>query len=174
MTAQRTFNRITPAELDAWLAQHPSALLLDARDKPDVKREPLGEKEIDGHRVVGFRVNTNGAVVSLWGDPKTGLPVRVEVTTAMHPDVKSTMSDFVFNLPMDESLFSIDPPPGYTVQNQKVDVSPAEEKDLIGTFRIYSELSGGAFPDSLDTRPVMEAAGTLTRPAPLPLKVPLS
>ena len=44
-------------------ARHPTAmsvawfrsLLLDARDKPDVKRESLGEKDIDGRRVVGFR-----------------------------------------------------------------------------------------------------------------------
>ena len=33
-----------------------ASILLDARDKPDVKRESLGEKDIDGRRVVGFRV----------------------------------------------------------------------------------------------------------------------
>jgi len=41
MTAQRTFNRIAPAELDTWLAQHPSALLLDARDAENVARGSL-------------------------------------------------------------------------------------------------------------------------------------
>jgi outer membrane lipoprotein-sorting protein len=132
-------------------------LLLDARDKPDVKREPLGEKDIDGRRVVGFRVNTNGMVMSLWGDPKTGLPVRAEVTMAMFTNVKMTLSDFVFNLDMDESLFSTEPPAGYTVQNMgKIDLSPAEEKDLIETFREYSKLNDGAFPDSLDMRAIIQ------------------
>jgi outer membrane lipoprotein-sorting protein len=116
-------------------------LLLDARDKPAIKREPLGEKEIDGRRVVGFRVNTNGTVVSLWGDPKTGLPVRAEMTMAMFANAKMTLSDFVFNLDMDESLFSTEPPAGYTVQNMgNIDLSPAEEKDLIETFRECSQL----------------------------------
>ena len=141
-------------------------LLLDARDKPDVKRESLGEKDIDGRRAVGFRVTTNGTVMSLWGDPKTGLPVRAEMSMAMFASAKVTLSDFVFNLEMDESLFSTEPPAGYAVQNLgKIDLSPAEEKDLIETFREYSQLkqslpkkdsATGAFPDALDIRPIIQ------------------
>ena len=41
--------------------------LLDARDKPDVGRQPLGEKEIDGRRVVGFRVNTRVIMLEFVG-----------------------------------------------------------------------------------------------------------
>ncbi len=137
------------------------SILLDARDKPDVKREPLGEQEIDGRRVVGFRVTSKGMVMSLWGDPKTGVPVRAEMTMAIFANVKTTMSDFVFNVDMDESLFSIEPPAGYTVQNMKVDVSPAEEKDLIAAFREYSKLTGGAFPDSLDMSTMMQTVGKM-------------
>ncbi len=60
------------------------SILRNAQDKPTVQREPLGEKEIDGHRVVGFRFRSKGMVTSLWGDPKTGLPVRGEVTMAIY------------------------------------------------------------------------------------------
>ena len=81
--------------------------------------QPLGEKEIDGRRVVGFRIKTEGAERVCGAIPKTGLPVRIEVTMAMYPGVKTTMSDFVFNVPMDESLFSVDPPAGYTIERQK-------------------------------------------------------
>jgi len=137
------------------------SILLDARDKPDVKREPLGEKEIDGRRVVGFRVTSRGIVVSLWGDPETGLPVLAETTMAMYPNAITTMSDFVFNVEMDESLFSLEPPVGYTVENMEIDVSPAEEKDLIETFRMYSELSDGVFPDSLDMQTMMQTVGEM-------------
>jgi outer membrane lipoprotein-sorting protein len=137
------------------------SILSDVQDKPDVKRESLGEKEIDGRRVVGFRVNTNGTDLSVWGDPKTGLPVRAEITMAMYPGVKTTMTDFEFNVDLDESLFSVEPPPGYTVENQKIDVSPAGEKDLIETLRIYSEMSGGAFPESLDMQQMMQKVGMM-------------
>ncbi|MGO9919580.1 MAG: hypothetical protein ACLQIB_33395, partial [Isosphaeraceae bacterium] len=132
------------------------SILRDAHDKPTVQREPLGEKEIDGHRVVGFRVRSKGMVTNLWGDPKTGLPVRGEVTMAIYGNMKATMSDFAFNVDMDESLFSVEPPAGYTVQNMNVDVSPAEEKDLIAAFREYSKLTGAAFPDLLDLQTMMQ------------------
>ena len=36
------------------------------------------------------------------------------------------------------------------------DASAAEEKDLLETFRLYTELSGGAFPDSLDINAVQQ------------------
>ena len=133
-------------------------LLSDARDKPDFKREPLGEKEIDGRRVVGFRINTNGGVVSLWGDPKTGLPVRAEVAMTMFGNAKMTLSDFQFNVEMDESLFSLEPPACYTLQDMgTIDMSPAEEKDLIETFREYSKLKQPKQP--LSTKDVYSPTG---------------
>lgn len=129
------------------------SLLLDARDTPDVKREALGEKDIDGRRVVGIRISLPAGVFRVWGDPKTGLPVRIEATVAIMPNVKMTISDFAFNVDMDESLFSVEPPAGYEViqvQRTPSDESPSEEEDLIAMFRYYSELSGGRFPDLLD------------------------
>lgn len=153
-----------PLEKDplGWLR----LLLLDARDNPDVKREPLGEKDIDGRRVVGFRVSTNGTEMSLWGDPKTGFPVRVELTMAVFASAKTMLSEFVFNPEMDESLFSTEPPVGYAVENLgTIDLSPAEEKDLIETLREYSQLKQslpkkdgltGAFPESLDMRLIIQ------------------
>jgi outer membrane lipoprotein-sorting protein len=120
-------------------------------EKPGaVEHESLGEKEIDGRKVVGFHISSQPHDLILWGDPKTGLPVRVEVTSGMEGSEKTTFSDFVFNVDMDESLFSLEPPAGYTVRNAKADHSPNEEKDLIEMFREYSKLFDGAFPDSLD------------------------
>ena len=125
--------------------------LVDARDQPDWIREPLGEKVIDGRRLVGFRLTGHGMICALWGDPKSGLPVRIETSSPGAPNAKpSIWSDFVFNADLDESLFSMEPPAGYKVQKQTVDVSPAEEKDLIETLRRYAQLSGGALPDQLD------------------------
>lgn len=131
------------------------SLLLNAREKSDLKREPLGEKDIDGRRVVGFQITIEGAVMNLWGDPKTGQPVRLEMTGGMDGSTKVTASDFVFNADMDESLFSVEPPAGYTVRYEKIDASPREEKDLIALFREYSRLTG-ALPDSLDERTVSQ------------------
>ena len=85
------------------------------------------------------------------------MPVRVEMTMGIDGNLKATLSDFVFNANLDESLFSIEPPAGYTVRHEKVDVSPDEEKDLIEMFRQYTTLTGGAFPKSLDMMAVGRA-----------------
>jgi outer membrane lipoprotein-sorting protein len=134
---------------------HYRSLLLDARDKPNVKREPLGEKDIDGRHVIGFRISSPEMVTIVWGDPKTGLPVRIEATaspSAWIPNLKTTMSDFAFNVHLDESLFSVEPPAGYevAVHYHAVDDAPAKEKDLIEMLRYYGEVSGGRFPDLLE------------------------
>ena len=129
------------------------AMLLDSENKRYDKREPLGKRDIDGRQVDGFRISLAGGVFSVWGDPKTGLPVRVEAITAMTPNAKITMSDFEFNVEMDESLFSLEPPAGYevtVVRSPTNDGSPDEEKDLIGFLRIFSKFSSGTFPDSLE------------------------
>ena len=134
-------------------------LLLGAVDKPGVKRESLGEKEIDGRRAVGFRVSLPDAVFIVWGDPKTGRPVRIETTVAVSPNVKMTLSDFEFDVEMDESLFSVEPPAGYEVmeiESTPSDDSPLEEKDLIEMFRYYGEATGGCFPDALDMMPLSQ------------------
>ena len=62
--------------------------------------------------------------MNLWGDPKTGLPVRLEMTAGMDGSTKVTASDFVFNADMDESLFSVEPPAGYTVRHPEIDTAP--------------------------------------------------
>lgn len=132
------------------------SLLLNAQDRPGVKREPLGEKEIDGHKAVGYRLSglfDPDMVMSLWGDPKTGLPVRVEEDTRRSgKKMHITLSDFVFNVDLDESLFSVEPPDGYAIQNMRINASPTEEKDLIETLRQYSQQGKGKFPDALDAR----------------------
>jgi outer membrane lipoprotein-sorting protein len=125
--------------------------LADARDQPGWIRKPLGEKVIDGRRLVGFRLTGHGMICELWGDPKTGLPVRIERSVPSHPNVKPTIcSDFVFDANLEESLFSLEPPAGYKVQKLTVDDAPAEEKDLIETLRRYAQMRGGALPDQLD------------------------
>ncbi len=152
-----------------WFAEMRS-LLADAQVKPDIKREPLGEKEIDGHRVVGYRVSGSGlgdrgppgTTMTLWGDPKTGLPVRIEVdapNSSMGMKYRVTMSAFVFNADLGESLFSVEPPAGYTIRRMQLDASPAEEKDLIETLRQYGNQGGGDFPDMLDLRAVFTVTG---------------
>jgi outer membrane lipoprotein-sorting protein len=134
--------------------------LIQTRDDSKVKREALGKKQIGGRWTTGYRLTMSDRMIFLWGDPDTGLPIRIEERfVAADPErfvaereSKSTsgmiMTDFVFNEPLDESLFSLEPPVGYTVFRGQVDASVPREKDLVEALRCYSDLSGGVFPDS--------------------------
>ncbi len=98
------------------------------RNVPFEKAEKLGERTLDGKKAAGFRVveKTGGEdgtadtwTRTYWVDPKTKLPIRIEISfQATTPGIGSSdfvLSDFIFDAPMDPSLFSTDPPEGYSV-----------------------------------------------------------
>jgi len=93
--------------------------------KDATKRLP--ERDMDGKRAIGFVVplGGNGPLGSLdtevWVDVETRLPIRMESSSrgqdgerVMH----QVVSDLVFDSQIDESLFSLTPPPGYTVETR--------------------------------------------------------
>lgn len=97
------------------------------REDP-VKRLP--KRQIDGKRAVGFLIALGepailrGMKASVWVDPHTRLPVRVELTPAQHfaagkPVYGSTVvwEEIVFDTQIDDSLFDTTPPAGFRVDS---------------------------------------------------------
>jgi outer membrane lipoprotein-sorting protein len=125
--------------------------LLSTRDAKDTQYQRVGEMEIDGKRAVGFRYDSPIATVTLWGDPKTGTPLRIENVWSGIPRTQAVMSHFEINVTLDESLFDVTPPADYKVQAIEVDASKSREQDLVKALKICSEIGSGAFPDALDT-----------------------
>ena len=67
-----------------------------------------------------YRLTGHGMAVNLWGDPKTGQPIRMGLNWLSAPGLgETTVSDFAFDMDLDESLFSLKPPPGYKVQREE-------------------------------------------------------
>jgi len=117
-------------------------------DKTD-NAEPLGHQMIDGRKTVGFRIREGGFEYKIWAEPSTALPVRVEVDSQLKPASNFVMSDFRFNVELDESLFSLEVPEGYTANRVKMDASETTAEDLAQTLRIVAEHSEGFFPAEL-------------------------
>ena len=92
---------------------------------PDDAIESLGERVIEGKEVVGFRQTTqmNGGTVynDYWVERTTRLPVVIEGRFfdegEKKPSIYSEYRDFVFDEPLDESLFSTVAPEGYTTKD---------------------------------------------------------
>lgn len=91
------------------------------------KAKQLPAKDINGHRCVGFVLRTvfkkhssekteYVSTKTVWVDEETRLPVRIEnVYSSDKPylNLQQVLTNFVFDKPLDESLFSLIPPEGY-------------------------------------------------------------
>lgn len=136
-------------------------LLAENRDAAEPQYKPIGEKEIDGRRALGFRCESPMATVTMWGDPETGLPVEIDSVFTGIPRTEVTMKDFDLDPNLDASLFDVTPPADYKVQSFDIDASPFTEADLVNALGTCSELAGGEFPEALNTtainRVILEA-----------------
>jgi outer membrane lipoprotein-sorting protein len=130
-------------------------LVAEAQSGKDGKVERLGEKTVDGHKAVGFHMQHGAIDLKLWADPKTLLPIRIEESVT-NPASMIVMTDFQTGMKLDKSLFSVDVPAGYTVQQtQQFDISqfdPAKTKPLqfvADVLKMAAEYNDGVFPPEL-------------------------
>lgn len=125
-------------------------MLRKAIEDPNRAIESLGTKRLGGRQVVGFRANVPAQPMTVWADPETRLPVRIETIMAGPPKTTLIMDNYEFNIDLDESLFSTDVPAGYEVVESKMDVSRPTEEDLIEALKLCSE-NIKEFPVGFDT-----------------------
>ena len=108
----------------------------------------LGEKVIDGRQAVGFRVGMPAPAQhmdrDIWADAETGDILRIEFATA---NVAIAMSEFTFNEQCDDSLFSVEPPEGYTVTRTDMRMDNLSEQDLLDGLRFLAEHNDNTFPE---------------------------
>ncbi len=118
----------------------------------------VGEKVIGGVRALGYLVKKHGSEMTIWVDPATRLPVQMDVSDRfMGQQVRSTASDFQIDPELDDALFRLDPPAGYTVRKSASDILGMDEKTFLDPekatadyLRNFAEKTGGRFPKRLD------------------------
>ncbi len=121
------------------------------RTLPYQADEVLGEKEIDGRVLQGFRVTKADMINTVWVDPLTDQLVRVEIEYPNAPGMNTIMTDFQFNVELDDSLFSLAPPADFTRLEVKADVSTITEQDLIEYLHMWSTWTKDAtFPPTFN------------------------
>ena len=98
-------------------AQDPDTLEM-AKDARDGSGEDLGARAVEGREARGFRTLSPGNDITFWIDEETELPLSVEIVhtrTGRH----IIMSEFEWDVELDESLFSTTAPEGYTVEKRE-------------------------------------------------------
>jgi len=121
------------------------------RSLPERADEELGTREIDGRVVQGYRVTEEGLINTIWIDTQTRNLVLVEMEFLNAPGMSGTISDFRFDVELDDSLFDLTPPEGYTRMEIQVDTDEVSEQDLIEFLRLWTTwVKDGRFPPTLD------------------------
>ena len=120
-------------------------MVTEIQNDPDVSVEPLGEKEIDGRVATGFRATGPDGEWTIWADLQTALPIRMEQKWRQ---IECVCTDFQFDIEMDESLFSMEIPEGYSELRGELPIGSSTEQDLVETLRMWAEIIlDGAFPE---------------------------
>jgi hypothetical protein len=111
--------------------------------------ENRGAQEIQGRDCFVFVVSDGNETITIWADTKTALPVRLEQKT---PNMLIACDNLQFDVAFDESLFSMEAPDGYVVQDAGgIDFSESSESAFVETLRIWAEIiEDGQFPDSIN------------------------
>lgn len=131
-------------------AQHEFDAIESLRKLPERADEKLGERIMEGRTVQGFRVNEGGMTNTVWIDPKTRELVLVEMESGNAPGMCATLSDFQFNVELEDESFSLTPPDGYSRMDVQVDASALGEQDLIEFLRLWSSWTKDhTFPPTL-------------------------
>lgn len=120
-------------------------MVADAQRGEGGKVERLPAEEIDGRRTDCFRIQLGAIEVKFWADPKTFRPVRVEESAS--PETRIVMTDFQVDKDLDESLFSLDVPAGYTVEQPvQLDFSKKPIAYVAEALKMAAEFNHGVFP----------------------------
>ncbi len=126
-----------------------ASMVKELRRLADKKGEPAGKKRIGDIEAVGFRVEEDGFPLTVWADPKTKLPILIEMAIRVEDqEIRGTMSNFQFDPKLDDALFSMEPPEGYTLRKIEMKMEKPEES-VVHLLRAYAEKYDGKFPASL-------------------------
>ncbi|MHC4692099.1 MAG: carboxypeptidase regulatory-like domain-containing protein [Planctomycetota bacterium] len=80
--------------------------------------EFLGERRIEDVNAVGYHLAgpDHHGEITVWADAETKIPIRIEQSMYIENRKETAViSDIEYNVELDESLFSVDPPDGYSV-----------------------------------------------------------
>jgi hypothetical protein len=132
----------------------------DIEKHPDWPIEELGQREIDGQKAVGFMVRSKNEELTIWADPETAKPVRIEMVFGQMSPV--TIKNIEFDVPVDDSLVSMEPPADYKLGGMEYQMNQFTEQDFVESLRIWAEvILDGQFPETLSTENYLKATPLL-------------
>ena len=135
--------------LDRFVIAHLKKLIEESESE-------LGEKEINGQTVKGYRVEKKDMKATIWVDAETCALLEMEMTV-FRGEMKMAMTDFEFDKELDEKLFSLEVPEGYTEWGPSITLKAPAFEDVAVLLRVMARMKGDVFPGALPEDPSMAA-----------------
>jgi len=154
--AEKTAVTIELAGLDGLenYLQKLQDMVIRLQESPDFSVENQGLQEIDGIEYMVFAAHGDNQTITIWADPETALPIRIEQKT---PNMQITCDNMEFDIELDEADFSMEIPDGYVTRDAGVDFTDSSESGFVETLRIWAEvIEDGHFPDSIELAEVVK------------------
>jgi len=134
-------------------------IVADMENHPEWPVQELGQRWIDGQRAVGFLLSGPKIKLTIWADAETAAPIRIELLMGQSLTI---IKNIEFDVPVDESLVSMDIPDGYTLHEKELDYTDFDEQDFIVVLQHWAEhVLGGNFPDSVSAEDILKVAPVL-------------
>ena len=132
-------------------------LIKELQNDPNVSIEQLPDTMIDNRKAVAFRAKNDHDDITVWADPETLLPIRLEL---LQNNISTVCTNFQFDIDLDPSLFSMDIPAGYTTASGQLDFDDSAEKEVLEGLRIWAQiLEDNQFPEDLTTATYQKMPG---------------
>jgi outer membrane lipoprotein-sorting protein len=113
-----------------------------ALENEDESVEFLGQWEIEGVAVLGYHITEpqQHGDITVWAEAESKVPIRIEQSMAIGERTEAAViSDIAYDVDLDESLFSVEPPEGYSVGGLE-----SEEPQFVVTGRVMDATTGEA------------------------------
>jgi outer membrane lipoprotein-sorting protein len=135
--------------------------IAELQKSPEFSLEEIGTQEIEGRRAVVFEAKNPNVEMTIWADPETATPIRIEV---QRPQFRAIYKNFQFDVKMEESLFSMEVPEGYSLQETEFDLFTSTEQDFIEGLRIWTELfKEEGFPENFSAEYIIKQSVILAQ-----------
>lgn len=136
----------------------PFMMLQNLSDSEAAASKRLGGRVINGIQCTGFEValekidrdTGEDGKLEVWIDNRTRLPQQVSISQVKNfLSVDLIMDNCKWNEPLDQELFSVVPPSGYSPKKRDASQQRTHEQvveGIVDVFRLYAEFSGGKYP----------------------------
>jgi outer membrane lipoprotein-sorting protein len=139
----------TAAEAEKDAQKNALSLIDQLRKLADKKGESVGKKRIGEIETEGFRVEEEGFTLTLWANPKTKMPVLIELPIPVGDEEDFViLSDFQLDAKLDDALFRMETPEGYKLLKMELEEGKLED-DVVHLLRAYADQYEGKFPKSV-------------------------